>query len=139
MEHAAAAWLPATSPGHVELLDRELRAAARIITGCPRSTPVAPLAVLPTAKVRRGVLAARMLCAARSLPAGDPLRRIAEQDPPRRLSSTTGWKRLGAEALSLSGVGDVPAEDRLHVQLPPWTDPARVTFNWSLGSGAMQS
>ena len=35
MEHAAAAWLPATSPGHVEQLDREFRAAARIITGCP--------------------------------------------------------------------------------------------------------
>ena len=139
MEHAAAAWLPATSPGHVEQLDRELRAAARIITGCPRSTPVAPLmaeAGLPTAQVRRGVLAARMLCSARSLPPGDPLRRIAEQDPPRRLSSTTGWRRLGAEALRLSGVEDVPVEERLHVQLPPWTDPARVTFNWSLGSGA---
>ena len=134
MEHAAAAW-----PGHVELLDRELRAAARVITGCPRSTPVAPLmaeAGLPTAQIRRGVLAARMLCTARSLPPGDPLRLISEQDPPRGLSSTTGWRRLGAEALRLSGVEYVPVEERLHVQLPPWTDLACVAFHWSLGSGA---
>ena len=36
---------------------------------------------------------------------------------------------LGAEALRLSGVEDVPVEERLHVQLPPWTDLARVAFN----------
>ena len=93
MEHAAAAWLPATSPGHVKVLDRELRAAARVIIDCPPSTPVSPLmaeAGLPTAQIKHGVLATRMLCLARSLPPGDPLRLIAERDPPRRLSSTTG-------------------------------------------------
>ena len=40
LEHAAAAWLPATPPSHVEVLEREMREAARIITGCTRSTPV---------------------------------------------------------------------------------------------------
>ena len=34
LEHAAAAWIPATSPSHVEVLERELRDTARIITGC---------------------------------------------------------------------------------------------------------
>ena len=43
LEYAAPAWLPATSSSHVEQLDREMRAAARVITGCPRSTPVVPL------------------------------------------------------------------------------------------------
>ena len=38
-EYAAAAWLPATSPSHVELLERKMRAAARIIKGCLLSTP----------------------------------------------------------------------------------------------------
>ena len=71
---------------------------------------------------------ARMLCSIRSLPPG-------EQGPPRRLGSTTGWRYLVAEALRLSGEEDVPVEEHLHVQLPPWTDLARVTFNWSLGSG----
>ena len=101
IEHAAAAWLTATSRGHVELLDRELRAAP--ITGCPRSAPVAPLmaeAGLPTAQIRRGEVAARILCSARSLPPGDPLRLIAEGDPPHRLSSSTCCRRLGAECQS---------------------------------------
>ena len=39
IEHAAAAWLPAASASHVEVLEPELRAAARAVTGCPRSTP----------------------------------------------------------------------------------------------------
>ena len=39
MEYAAPAWLPATWPGNVERLDRDMRAVARAITGCPRSTP----------------------------------------------------------------------------------------------------
>ena len=39
MKHAAAAWLPAAFPSHVELLEREMRATARIITDCPLSTP----------------------------------------------------------------------------------------------------
>ena len=51
------------------------------------------------AQLRRGILAARMPYSARSLPVDDPLRRIPEQDQPRRLKSTTGWRRLGAEAL----------------------------------------
>ena len=39
LEHASGAWLPATSDTHLEL-DRELRAAARVVTGCLGSTPV---------------------------------------------------------------------------------------------------
>ena len=124
LEYAAPAWLPATSSSHVEQLDREMRAAARVITGCPRSTPVEPLmaeAGLVPVRVRRGILAARMLSSALSLPPSDPLRQVAELDPPRRLTATTGWRWLGAQALRLSGVGDVPVEERLHVLLPPWT------------------
>ena len=71
------------------------------------------------AQLRRGILAARMPYSARSLPVDDPLRRIPEQDQPRRLKSTTGWRRLGAEALGAAGVADVTVEERLHVQPPP--------------------
>ena len=39
LQYAAAAWLPAASDLHVELLEREIRAAAHVITGCPVSTP----------------------------------------------------------------------------------------------------
>ena len=136
MEHAAAAWLPATPPGHVTQLDRELRSTARVITGCPRSTPVDPLmaeAGLAVAQVRRGTLAARMLCLARSLPTDDPLRQIAEENPPRRLKTTTGWRRLGREALRICGLQQVPVEERLHVMLPPWQSPEGVTIRLDLG------
>ena len=39
LEHAAAAWLPATSDSHVAVLEREIRAAARVVTDRPISTP----------------------------------------------------------------------------------------------------
>ena len=38
LEYAAGAWLPAASTSHLELVDRELRAAARVVTGCTMST-----------------------------------------------------------------------------------------------------
>ena len=38
LEYAASAWLPATSESQVELLEREMCAAARVVTGCPVST-----------------------------------------------------------------------------------------------------
>ncbi|KAF0302132.1 putative RNA-directed DNA polymerase from transposon BS [Amphibalanus amphitrite] len=139
LEYAASAWLPATPPGHVEQLDRELRSVARVVTGCTRSTPVAPLmaeAGLPAAQVRRGTLATRMLCLARSLPEDDPLRVIADQDPPRRLKSTTGWRRLGREALRACHLEDVPVEERLQVMLPPWSDPGTIRISPNMSGAA---
>ena len=44
IEHAAAAWLPAAAPSHAELLEREMRAAARVVTG--REEPDRPDHVL---------------------------------------------------------------------------------------------
>lgn len=82
LENAAVAWLLAASNTSVLHVDRELRAAARVITGCPAGTPSDPLmaeAGLPTAWTTRCVLAARMVCSALSLPTGDPLRQTAER------------------------------------------------------------
>ena len=45
-----------------------------------------------------------------ALPPADPLRQVAELDPPRRLTATTGWRWLGAQALRLSGVGGTPSK-----------------------------
>ena len=67
LEYAAGAWLPAASPSHVQLVERELLAAARVVTGCPRSTPRDPLlaeAGIPSAWSTRKTLAARTLCRA---------------------------------------------------------------------------
>ena len=39
LKYAEPAWLPVTSESHMELLQREMRSAARVVTGCPVSTP----------------------------------------------------------------------------------------------------
>ncbi|KAF0290090.1 Pinin [Amphibalanus amphitrite] len=98
LEYAAAAWLPAVSEAHVELIERELRAAARAVTGCTASTPTAPLmaeAGIPPARVRCPALAARMVGLAASLPGDDPLHAVGEMHVAPRLRTTTGWRDVG--------------------------------------------
>ena len=71
LEHAADAWLPSTPPSHVEMLERGMRAAARIITGCVRSTPTHALMAeegLAPVAARRTTPAARLKAKARALP-----------------------------------------------------------------------
>ena len=136
LEYAAAAWLPAASDSHVELLEREMRAAARVITGCPISKPVDPLmaeAGLVPVRTRREVLAARLVCTAESQGADDPLRATATKTAPRRLQ-TTGWRDLGREALARVGLHGTPVEERLHVTLPPWTESPGVSFRMDIGA-----
>ncbi|KAF0307222.1 Retrovirus-related Pol polyprotein from type-1 retrotransposable element R1 4 [Amphibalanus amphitrite] len=137
LEYAAAAWLPATSESHVELLEMEMRAAARVITGCPVSTPRDPLlaeAGLVPVRARRDLLAARLSCLAASQRSGDPLRAVAEATAPWRLRTTTGWRDTGARALVSAGVRDVPVEERLHVTIPPWIDDTRVQIRLDIGN-----
>ena len=47
LEYCAAAWMPAASPSHIEVIERELRAVARVVTGCPSSTPTDALMAQP--------------------------------------------------------------------------------------------
>ena len=87
MEHAAAAWLPAMPPSHVELLEREMRTVGRTITAClalistPAHAVMAEADLMPVA-ARREALTARFLGKALALPQEDPLRRVAEATPP---------------------------------------------------------
>ena len=142
MEFAAAAWLPAASETHVELLEREMRAAARVITGCPVSTPKDPLlaeAGLVPVRVRREELAARLVCVAASQRRGDPLRAVAEGTAPRRLLTTTGWRDVGGRALERAGVQGVPVEERLHITLPPWIDGSGVSIRLDIGTAILRT
>ena len=133
LEHAAAAWLPAASSSHVQLLEREMHAAARVVTGCVLMTPVAPLmaeARLPTVRMRQCVLAAKMVCSAAWLPEEDPLRATADRTAPHRLTTTAGWRTLGKRVLALAEA-EVPVEQRLPATIPPWVrqDQVRVCLN----------
>ncbi|KAF0308789.1 Retrovirus-related Pol polyprotein from type-1 retrotransposable element R1 4 [Amphibalanus amphitrite] len=135
LEHAAAAWLPATAPSHAELIEREMRAAARIVTGCPRSTPthaVMAEARLAPMEERKKVLAARLLGRALALPPTDPLRRTAEASAPSRLSSVRGWRTLGRQMLAEVEV-TAPIEPVLPPRIPPWERGGNVTFCLDVG------
>ena len=135
LEHAAAAWLPATPPSHVIVLERELRAAARVITGCPRSTPANALmaeAGLAPVSSSQKTLAARMLAKASALPPEDPLRRVAEAAPRDRLKTVRGWRRLGRQMWDAAGV-ILPIEPILPRRAPPWEVSGDVSFKLDVG------
>ncbi|XP_043215485.1 uncharacterized protein LOC122378438 [Amphibalanus amphitrite] len=136
LEHAAAAWLPAASPSHVMLLEREMREAARVVTGCSRSTPahavMAEAGLAPVAE-RRTALAARLLAKARALPAGDPLRKVAESQAPIRLSTVTGWRGVGEETWRAAGICP-PIEPILPLPDPPWEPSPTVSFGLDIGA-----
>ncbi|XP_043212634.1 uncharacterized protein LOC122376759 [Amphibalanus amphitrite] len=136
LEHAAAAWLPAASPSHIMLLEREMREAARVVTGCPRSTPahavMAEAGLAPVAE-RRTALAARLLAKARALPAGDPLRKVAESQVPTRLSTVTGWRGVGEETWRAAGICP-PIEPILPLPDPPWDPSPTVSFSLDIGA-----
>ena len=135
LEHAAAAWLPATPPSHVEVLEREIRAAARVVTGCPRSTPTHALmaeAGLAPVAIKRKTLAARLLAKATAFPPEDPLHRVAVADAPTRLSTVTGWRSVGREMWRAAGVSP-PIEPILPPSMPPWQGGGNVTFSLDVG------
>ena len=140
LEHAAAAWLPATPKTNVELLEREMRAAARIVTGCIRSAPhqgvMAEAGILPVA-ARRTALAARMLAKATALPPDDPLHALAVVDPPCRLKLVTGWRQVGREVWRELGAS-VPVEPLMPDRPPPWTTTNTIKFTLDVGAALPQ-
>ena len=142
IEYAAAAWLPAASRSHLELVDREMRAAARAVTGCPRSAPTHALmaeAGLTTAEMRRATLATRLLARASALPAGDPLRELAEASRPCRLRNTTGWRDVGRRTLDALGVTASQVEPMVVAQLPPWTSSEGITISCAVPPDCVRS
>ena len=110
----------------------QVRAAARVITGCPISTRKHALvaeAGQVTVDARRRTLAARFLAKARglALPAAAPLRTIADATVPRQLSSVTGWREVEVWPYSwpswvwrATGVTS-PIEPAMTHRLPPWS------------------
>ncbi|KAF0302217.1 putative RNA-directed DNA polymerase from transposon BS [Amphibalanus amphitrite] len=138
LEHAAAAWLPATSPTHLGLLEVEMRAAARVVTGCPRSTPAHGLmaeAGLASVAERRTALAARLLAKARALPEDDPLRAVADGEVRSRLSTVSGWRGVGEEAWREAGITPpISIEPLLPRPAAPWEPPPPVSFCLDVGA-----
>ena len=135
LEHAAAAWMPATAKTNLDVLEVEMLAAGRVITGCPVSTPRhavrAEAGIAPVA-ARRDALAARLLAKAHALPPGDPLRAAAEATVPRRLKSVTGWREVGRAVWERSDIS-LPIEEKRAARPPPWTSTDGITFRLDVG------
>ena len=131
-------WLPAASPSHVEVLEREMREAARIITGCTRSTPTEALmaeARLAPVSARRTALAARFLAKAKALPEEDPLRRAADATVNPRLKTVTGWRTVGLEACLARGRCRCPDRAGAAAQRRPVGGGLPTPTRWSLTWG----
>ena len=119
----------------MELLQREMRAAARIITGRPLPTPahamMAEAGLAPLASPREA-LAARPL--AKALPANDHLRVVAEASSSSRLKSAVGWRTVGRSVWAAAGISG-PIEPTLTHRAPPLhsVEAGGVTFDLSDG------
>ena len=115
-----------------------MREAARIITGCPRSTPVQALmaeaGLIPVA-ARRTMVAARFLAKARALPTEDPLRRVADASVSPRLHSITGWRKEGLAEWRAAGVV-APIEPIVRPSTAPWVEVASVSFDLEAFDGS---
>ena len=135
LEHAAGAWMPATARTNLEVLEVEMLAAGRVITGCPISTPRhavrAEAGITPVA-ARRDALAARLLAKAHSLPPEDPLHAVAAATAPKRLKSVTGWRELGKTMWERADIS-APIERRIATGPPPWTPTDGVTIRLDVG------
>ena len=89
----------AASRFHVELVDCELRAAARVVTGCPPSIPAHTLMVEAemdrwTRNTRRTTPVTKMLVRESALLPDDPLALVAVVTTAmdsRRLTGRQGW------------------------------------------------
>ena len=84
-----------------------MRAVARIINGCLLSTSahaVMAKAGLGPVASRRETLMARLLANALALPGKDPLRVVAEANPPPRLKTTVGWRTVGKSVWATAGM-----------------------------------
>ena len=105
--YAAAAWLPSTAKTNVAKLEVIQNQAARIVTGCHRSTPIEAVGY---EKSRR-------------LPANNPRRELAERaDPPQRLVSQPSWRPAGREISARAGLADLRIE---HLHPVPYRAPWR--------------
>ena len=128
--------MPATSPSHVELLEWEIRAVARIIIGCPLPGPVhvdmAEAGLEPVASHRKTV-AARLLAKALALPAEDPSEWWPRQARRPDSRSAADWRTVGRSIWDASGIAG-PIEPTATRRALPWQEVEGVTFDLSVGT-----
>jgi ribonuclease HI len=126
--YGAAAYAPRRTQEAHTALERVHNRAARIITGCTKSTPVRALLkeahLLPLA-VQFEQAAANEYVRACSRPAGDPLRDVAQG----ALNTGRSWRNVGRSVVEMCGLDVARIDAPLpHASTAPWEVLPQVRF-----------
>ena len=125
-DYCGACYLPAAAESTVQRLEVIQRQAARVITGCVASTPIAALereARLMPLRCRGQQLAGCALVRVASRPTSDPLRRLLtdRHQVPRRLKIERSWLPRGAATVAQTELCTRDIRSRPGtLPLPPW-------------------
>ena len=130
-EYGMAAWAPPTSETTMQKIEVINNQAARIITGCGRSTPCELLleeaGILPMKK-RSEILAAIALEKAHRLPDNNPRSEGAKRSQKQRLKTQHTWREMANTIADDVGLNTFPREGLEPLQpIPPWLPQPNVT------------
>ena len=131
-EYCCGAWLPSTKATNRATLDRCQNRAARIITGCCRSSPTELLHceadVVPFSVIGEVATAVAYEKAMR-LPVDNPRAAAASESVRRRLKSQPSWREDGKQTSTRLHLDGLPrAKLSPTPPVPPWTSPPNVNF-----------
>ncbi|KAH7698464.1 pol-like protein [Aphelenchoides avenae] len=135
-DYGGAAWMPAASKTALDQVDTANRRAARIITGCLRSSPTELLLeeadLMPT-EHRRDQLCSITYEKALRLPEDNPRDRCATQVQRQRLPTQSSFREHAKALGTGERLSELPREPlRLVPPVPPWKQTLNVTLSADL-------
>ena len=138
LEYAGGAWMPSVGPSAMTKLEVVQRNAARIITGCVRSTPVDALmqeAHLTPIATRGEQLSCYLREKSLRRTPDHPNHALGLVAVRQRLKSVRGWRDKATAVAAAAGLEHLPREPLRVVECdPPWLHPIDVHFNFEAGA-----
>jgi ribonuclease HI len=135
LRYSSAAWQPWISSSNFDAIEREQEAAARVITGLPRTTNEEALwaeSGLVKARDMGRQLTVEAYEKSMRLSLDNPRRKIAELEIPTRYKRKRGWREQSRNAAhAILGV-DYTREEFNSVRLKPWLQANNVKIHTEL-------
>ena len=135
-DYAIATWHSASSTTQAKKIDTIQNTAARIITGCVKSTPIEELlteASIQPIEVRAKEQTAICLEKSLRLPTDNLRSEIANQNINQRLKSQSSWRKEGNITLNEQGLRNIQREKLLPTNpIPPWNMRLNIDIKTSL-------
>jgi ribonuclease HI len=135
MEYCGGAWMSSAPDSHRDKLQVVENEAARIITGCTKSTPQEQLtaeAGFVPVKTRMKQLSALAYEKALRVADDNPIRAAAHGRAPQRLPSVHPWREIGSKTSSKAGLNGLPRQTTVPVNNEPWRRSCNTKFDASL-------